>query len=139
MLGGHLDWQMRTAIHVYCVCGARKQKRAQRALLSESISPCRSYSRRNILIAQGKKKSQATQWSTCMSIPTLSEPTAGFRAPSAVLCSNEGLLGENWEMMSAYHLRAAGPAVQNVEKRERGAVKTGSAQKLKKGSPSRLA
>lgn len=28
------------------------------------------------------------------SIPTLSEPAAGFRAPSAVLCSNEGVWGK---------------------------------------------
>lgn len=101
MLGRHLDCKMQSAIHVHCVWGARKQKDVQIAL-SESVSTCRSCSRCNILIDQGKKPQ--TQGSACTSIPTLSEATAGFRAPSAIFYCNEGGFLGNWEMVSVYRL-----------------------------------
>lgn len=77
---------------MFIVFGQLENKKVQIALLSESLSICRSCSLWNILIDQDKKSQ--TQGSACTSIPTLPEPTAGFRAPAEILCFNEGVFGE---------------------------------------------
>lgn len=69
-----------------------KEKRVQIALLSVSVSTCRSCSRWNILIEQAKKL--RGQGSACTTIPASSEPSDGFKAPSAILCCNEGVFGK---------------------------------------------
>lgn len=77
---------------IFIVFGEQKQQNMRKKLLSESVSTCRSCSRWNILIDQAKTPQR--QGNACTSIPTQSEQTAGFKAPSAILCSNEGVLGK---------------------------------------------
>lgn len=82
-------------------------------LLSDLRGTCRSCSRCNILIDQvkgvGGGKQTRTWGSLRASIPTLSYPTAGSRAPSAIFYSNEVVFrGANWAAVSVCRLRAAG-------------------------------
>lgn len=133
---------MQSARHVHCVRGARKKqnKKVQIALLSESVSTCRSCSRWNILIDQAKKLQR--QGSACTSIPTLSEPTAVFKAPSAILCCNEGVLGKLGDGVSLPSLSRGSCCPKCGIAGERCCQNTIGADistKLERGSPSRHA